>query len=45
MESDSRPHARATYETWKSLRNILKGQQIYLNGQDLDIAAIVAVSK
>jgi phenylalanine ammonia-lyase len=45
MEHSARPHARATYQAYKTLRRFLKGHKIQLNGEDLDIAAVVAVAK
>ena len=45
MEHAARPHARATYHSYKTLRRFLKGQQIQINGEDLDIATVVAVAK
>jgi phenylalanine ammonia-lyase len=45
MEHSARPHAHATYHAYKTLRGFLKGHKIQLNGEDLDIAAVVAVAK
>jgi hypothetical protein len=46
MDHSARPHARATYQSFKTLQKLLKGQQqIQLNGGDLDIATVVAVAK
>ncbi len=45
MEHSARPHARMTYQAYKTLRRFLKGHKIQLNGEDLDIAAVVAVAK
>jgi hypothetical protein len=45
MEHSARPHARATYQAYKTLRSFLNGQKIQLNGEDLDIATVVAVAK
>jgi phenylalanine ammonia-lyase len=46
MERSGRPHARATYQAYKTVQKLLKGQkQVQLNGEDLDIATVVAVAK
>jgi hypothetical protein len=39
------PHARATYEGWRKLKSLLEGEQIVLDGESLDISALVAVAK
>lgn len=41
----ARPHARATYEAWRKLKNLLEGEQIVLDGESLDIPSVVAVAK
>src|SRR5215469_1151002 len=41
----ARSHARATYEWWRRLTSILEGGQIVLDGESLDVPALVAVAK
>jgi phenylalanine ammonia-lyase len=46
METSARPHARATYQAYRTLRKFREGQeQIKLNGEKLDIETVVAVAK
>lgn len=38
-------HASMTYSIWKALQSLTHGKKVELNGHDLDIASVVAVSK
>lgn len=44
MES-ARPHAQVAYQAYKKVQELLNGQEILLNGEDLDVATVVAVAK
>jgi len=41
----ARPHARVTYEAWQKLNSLLKGEQVVLDGEGLDIPTLIAVAK
>jgi len=41
----STPHLADTYKTWRKLQELIKEGRVDINGYDLDIATVVAVSK
>jgi hypothetical protein len=45
MAIPARPHAHATYQTYQKLKALLDGEAIQLDGESLDLATVVAVSK
>jgi hypothetical protein len=40
-----RPHATTFYKAWRKLQELVNGQEIKVNGYELEIAIVVAVSK
>jgi hypothetical protein len=44
-EAVQQAHAALTYKTWSQVQNLIHGEQLHINGTDLDIASVVAVAR
>lgn len=41
----ARLHTKSTYEAWQRVRSFLKGENVKLDGESLDVPSVVAVAK